>query len=421
MKTSSRILMTLVGLGVACAAAAEEQLELAEQQQPSRWRISAGARLAPGVKTKASISSRAVIDAAGRLRGEASTSTRRSSTSSLSESSESQSMPSSGRLEFAGGFIDLNDESDDPNETYAWHFDSSAAFDNATGTLSVPSASSTTTSRKDSTKRSEQIQPDATSSGRDDLWGGDFEIGYDFLQGERYSLGLAVGATLYRCEDAIRQKSPIGTSTTTSTSVGTTDTTTEALTIKDGSLVGGLGDIQNDDGSYGSGDPTGYSNPYGGGNATLTLSDGSITRTTTVESSHDATTRTTRRTIDAVAEGEVETRELRLALQPSWRATDWLELRGSIGAAATRVRVETDTTILVNGARLSTVSGDDSDWVFSGLCGLDAVFRPVDWLEVFAGADLRLGDNTMDYSTGLVQGKVELARATYRVGVGIRF
>ena len=48
MKTTSRILMTLVSLGVARAAMAEEEPALAEQQEPSRWHISAGARLAPG-------------------------------------------------------------------------------------------------------------------------------------------------------------------------------------------------------------------------------------------------------------------------------------------------------------------------------------------------------------------------------------
>ncbi len=423
MNTATRILPTVVGVVFALAAQAAETDEprLEESAQPSRWRISAGARFAPGVKTKASISSRAVIDAAGRLRGEASTSTKRGVTSSRSESSESQSIPANEPFEFEGGFIDMDDESEDPNETYAWHFDSSAAFDDATGTFTFPSASSTSTSHNNSTKRSEQILPDATSSENDDFWGGDFEIGYDFLQGKRYSLGLAVGATLYRCEDAIRQKSPIGTSTTTSTSVGTTDTTTEALTIMDSSLVGGLGDIQNEDYSYGSGDPTGYSNPYGGGNPTLTLTDGSITRRTTVESSQDATTRTTSRVIDVTAEGDVETQEIRLALQPAWKATDWLELRGSFGVAATRVSVDTDATILVNGARLTTVSGDDSDWVFAGLCGLDAVFSPCESFDLFVGADIRLGNNKFDYEAGLVRGEVELARCTFRAGVAISF
>ena len=41
---------------------------------------------------------------------------------------------------------------------------------------------------------------------------------------------------------------------------------------------------------------------------------------------------------------------LRLALQPAWRAADWLELRGSFGAVATRVDVDVDAAIFVNGA-----------------------------------------------------------------------
>ena len=421
MKITSRILMTLVSLGVAHAAMAEEEPALAEQQEPGRWHFSAGARLAPGVKTKAAISSRAAIDAAGRLGGGASTSTKRSATTSRSESSESQSIPANEPLEFAGGFIDMNDDTVDPNETYAWHFDSSASFDDATGTFTVPLSSSATASRTSSTRRSEEILPDAASSGRDDLWGGDVEIGYDFYQGERCSLGLALGATFYRCENAIRQKSAAGSATTTSTSVGTTDNTAEALVIQDDNLVGTLGDLQNEDLSYGAGDPTGYSNPYGGGNPTLTFSDGSVTRTKSVESSQDATTRTMRRTIDVTAEGDVETQEIRLALQPAWKATDWLELRGALGAVATRVSVDADATILVSGARSTAISGDDSDWVFAGLCGLDAVVSPLDWLSLFVGADLRLGDNRMDYEAGLVKGEVELARATYRAGVCVRF
>ena len=113
--------------------------------------------------------------------------------------------------------------------------------------------------------------------------------------------------------------------------------------------------------------------------------------------------------------------ELRLALQPSWRATDWLELRGSLGAVATRVAVDVDATIFVNGARSATVSGSDDDWVFAGLCGLDAVFRPVEWLGISLGGDVRFGDTGMDYSAGLVRGTVELARFTVRAGVEIRF
>ena len=479
MKTSSRILMTLVGLGVACAAAAEEQPELAEQQQPSRWHISAGARLAPGVKTKASISSRAVADVAGRLRGAnaskgggslpsgSSSSTERSSTTSSDSSTENVPITSTTRLEFENGFIDMNDASYDESETFYWHFDSADVFDEATGGITIPGATAATTSRETSTSRreesevstssfrssfSEQFSPDLTSSHEADIWGGDVEIGYDLWRGERFSLGLGLGATFYRGEDAIRAAGRCYAAssttvretatghfiTTTETTVETTETKTRTTVFTDGNFAypGALDDIRNDDGSIGAGDPTGYDNPYGGGNPSLTLSDGSVTETTADETRKDTTVTTTRtfvqtgsrssrstsrRTIDVTAEGDVETQELRLALQPAWKAADWLELRGALGAVATRVGVDADATILVNGARFTTVSGDDHDWVFAGLCGLDAFLSPLDWLSLFVGADLRIGDTRMDYEAGLVKGKVELARATYRAGVAVRF
>jgi hypothetical protein len=88
---------------------------------------------------------------------------------------------------------------------------------------------------------------------------------------------------------------------------------------------------------------------------------------------------------------------------------------------ATRVSVDADATILVNGARFATVSGDDEDWVFSGFCGIDAVFRPTGGLELVLGGDIRLGDREMDYEAGLVRGTVELSRYTLRAAVGVEF
>ena len=165
----------------------------------------------------------------------------------------------------------------------------------------------------------------------------------------------------------------------------------------------------------------GSSNPYGGNNPSLTLGDGAITRTTSTISRTDTTTRRQSRTIDVYAEGDVETQEIRLTLQPSWEATDWLTLRGTVGGVATRVSVDADATILVNGTRLSTVSGDDDGWVVTGLCGVDAVVSPLDWLSIFVGADLRLGNNKMDYSAGIVDGTIELAKYTFRAGFEIAF
>ena len=56
MNKAPRILPAVAGVMLALAARAAETEEprLEESAQPSRWRISAGARFAPGVKTKAS-------------------------------------------------------------------------------------------------------------------------------------------------------------------------------------------------------------------------------------------------------------------------------------------------------------------------------------------------------------------------------
>lgn len=463
-------------------AAVAEEPELSEQPTPSRWHISAGARFAPGVKTKAAISPKATIDAAGRLGGAkrsqkgaelphgTSYSTERSSATTRDVSSEAVPVTPTSRFGFDpdpdSNFIDMNDTSSDPNETYYWHFDSADTFNEARGSVTGSETTTVRTTDRSSTRSegaevssasssssfSETIAWDAISSRDDDVWGGDMEVGYDIWRGERFSLGLGIGATLYRSEDAIRaagrcysaasstrSESAFGRYVTTAdTTVETTEVTTEKTTITDPGFAydGALDDIRNDDGSIGGGTPDGLTNPYGGPNPLLTISGGSIEKTTTVETRRDTTVETTRtfeatgsrsgssssrRTINAVATGDVEMEEIRLALRPSWKATDWLELRGSFGVAATRVSVDADTTIFVNGSRFGTVSGDDSEWVFAGLCGLDAVLKPLEWLEVSVGADVRFGGTEADYDAGIVRGAVELARCTFRAGIGISF
>ena len=433
MSTATRILPVIAGVVFAFAAQAAETEEprLEEAAQPSRWRISAGARFAPGVKIKASVSSRAVLDAAGRLRGVqgASTSTGRRSSTSSDETSENVPVTPTSRFEFDGGFIDMDDTTQSEEETWYWHFDSADIFDEASGRFVILSSTgegagnrgnSTSSSRSSS---SEQVMADKTSSHEADLWGGDIEIGCDLWQDGRLSLGLGLGATFYRGEDAIRVAGRCGRATSATTSASTSQSSTETTVITDPNFAyaGALDDIKNDDGSIGAGVSDGSINPYGGINPTLTLGDGAITRTTSISTHTDTTTRRQTRTIDVDAEGDVETQEIRLALQPAWEATDWLTLRGTVGGVATRVSVDADATILVNGTRFSTVSGDDSEWVFAGLCGIDAVVSPLDWLSIFVGADLRIGNNRMDYDAGIVKGGVELARHTFRAGITVVF
>ena len=451
---------------------------LEESAAPSRWRLSIGARLAPGLKVDSRISSEAVADAVGRLRplgsshsastpknGVASTTTENAESSSDS-STETMSVSSDERLDFSNGFIDMNDTTTGPNETWNWHFDDASVFDESTGAITVretSSQSSTSTSSSGGSSRvatfssqrasfSETVNPDVVSSRESDAWGGDIEVGYDFYVGGRFSLGVGLGATLYRSEDAVRAagrcysaSSELRRETVSGRYVETKDVTTVATkdtsvttVVTDDNLAfdGALADMQNDDGSIGAGTYDGQSNPYGGNPPILTIGDGSYTRTTDT-STRTETTTTTRtrfskegvsssstrrtRTIDVKSCGDVEMRELRLALQPAWKATDWLELRGSLGAAATRVSVDVDTTIFVDGKTWGAMSGDDEDWIVTGLCGIDAVVSPLDWLSLFVGADLRIGNNRMDYSAGIVDGTIELAKYSFHVGLGIAF
>ena len=426
-----------MALAVVCAFAARAEepgaTELERTAQPSRWRISAGARFAPGVKTRAGISSRAVMDAAGRISAAAlprgTTTTTRDSRTTTSESSETLSVTPTGRFEFDGGFIDMDDTTADPNETWYWHFDDASVFDESRGTVTVTergadgSSGGTASSASVRGSASEAILPDMSSSREDDLWGGDFEVGYDFYVGDRLSIGIGIGATFYQGEDSARVAGSSGRATSSSTSIKTSTSATETMVFSDPSLsyAGALDDVRNDDGSIGAGTRDGHTNPYGGNNPILTLGDGAVTRTTSTATRMDATTTRVRRTIDVTADGDVEMQEIRLVLQPAWRAADWLELRGSLGAVATRVDVDADATVFVNGARSAVVSGDDADWLFAGLCGLDAVVCPYGRLELALGGDIRLGDNDMAYSAGLVRGTVELARYTFRAGLGFRF
>lgn len=419
-----------LAFSLVAGAADEPEAELAEAKEPSCWRVSVGARFAPKVRTKADISSKAVIDAFGR--GMGAVSVRRGSTSSLRESSESVPVTPSSRYDFGNGFIDMNDTTIDPSETWYWHFDSASAFDEANGAITISEASSSATSRETfGPSHSEEVASDAAEAHDSDTWGGDVEVGYDFWRGGRFSFGIGLGATLYRSDDAIRVFGRSGRTISSSTSVKTSESSTETTVFTDPNLAyaGALDDIRNDDGSIGAGTPDGHTNPYtvpygglyGGPNPVLTVGNGAVTRTTSTRTLRDATTTRTLRAINAVAEGDVEMEELRLALQPLWKATDWLDLRGSFGVAAARVCVDADATILVNGTRVARVSGDDSDWVFYGLCGLDIVFKPVSRMEVFVGGDMRFGGTDMDYSAGLVSGKVELPCHTFRAGIGIRF
>ena len=193
--------------------------------------------------------------------------------------------------------------------------------------------------------------------------------------------------------------------------------------LTDPYYAGAADELRNADGSCGAGTFDGHSNPYGGGNPVLSVSgiDSEKATDTATRTTTRTTTATSSLAVDLASEGTVSTWEMRLALQPSYRVTDWCEVRGTFGAVMTHVDVDVDSTVFVNRRMYRQVSSSDDGYVFAGLCGLDAVFSPCEWLDILVGADLRIGPNKWDFDTGLARGTAELPRATYRAGVGVRF
>lgn len=405
----------------------------------SRWRLSVGARFAPGVKARAATSRHAYSTLSGKMSfaGLEAKSTRSSTSakSSLSSVTENGTLaPEDGRYTFDAGFIDMNDAAGIDGETWNWHLDDSVSFDESTGTFTIPmgtSAPSSSDSRRSATSHaSESYDASGTSDClNDDLWGIDAEIGYDFHRSGRWTFGAGLGFAFYRDADSFRVAGRCRDTslarTLTQTAVDSASVITEKAMLTDSYYAGegATADLLNDDGSYGAGTFDGYANPYGGNNPVLSVSGISTEKTT--DTATLTTTRTTATrssmTVDLISEGSVSTWETRLALQPAFRVADWLELRGTLGAVMTYVDIDVDSDVFVNGTVCRRLSTCDSGYVFAGLCGLDALFSPFNGFDVFVGADIRLGSNSMDFDTGLARGTVELARATYRAGIAVQF
>lgn len=421
------------------AAVAGQAPAPAEMQNSadSPWRFSVGTRFAPGVKTRAGTSRSAFSTLSGRMSFSGLESTSVRSRNSVKDSSSSTKetgslAPVDGRYEFDAGFIDMNDSAGIEGETWYWHLDDTVSFDEATGTFRIPlgtSSDSDSTSLKGAgTRASESFDPTGTSDVREeDLWGFDAAIGYDFVRSARWTLGLGLGFSVYEDADAFRVANRFRKTKRSETVVSQTKDSSlsisETAFVTDSSHIGAKADLLNDDGSYGAGTYDGYDNPYGGYNPVLSVSG------VTTEKTIDAQTRTTTRSIvtestlavDLDSKGTVSTWEARLAVQPAYRVSDNLELRGTFGAVMTHVDVDVDSAVFVNGTGRGGLSTGDDGYVFAGLLGLDVVWTPKDWFDLFLGADLRLGPNDWDFDTGLVQGSVELSRATYRAGASIRF
>ena len=359
----------------AAAVLAEEAENVASTETPvpteerqdagdSRWHFSIGARFAPGVKTRASMSRKAFSTLSRKMSFAGLESRETRSSTSVEESSSSLTergtvSAQDGRYEFDAGFIDMNDSAGVAGETWNWHLDSTATFDETTGTFTIPMGSSSSASsdpKRSSGSRSAESSDVSPEGDRvdDGLWGVDAEIGYDFHRSGRWALGAGLGVSFYedadafrlagRCHEARRSK------TSAEVSVDTSSEISENAFLTDPYYAGAADELRNADGSYGAGTFDGHSNPYGGGNPVLSVSgiDSEKTTDTATRTTIRTTTATSSLAVDLASEGTVSTWEMRLALQPSYRVTDWCEVRGTFGAVMTHVDVDVDSTVFVN-------------------------------------------------------------------------
>lgn len=457
----------------AVSAASAVPLDVKGAESPSRWRISAGARFAPGVKARATTSRRAggVLSGIVTMSPKAGRTTMSVTekrtvvtvapviTTSDTTKTETLPAPESGRYEFSdGSFVDLHDDAGIEGETWNWNFTDVSLFDEGSGTFTEieveagPSdtdhsdGGDTAVSSRTSVGGSEsRATEDVAGALDEDLWGVDVSVGYDFYVEGRWSLGLGLGASFYedadsfatraRCYRGSSTKTETRTTTTasesTDTAVSSTLTTETKVCDPDYAYEGATLDLMNDDGTMGAGTSDGYDNPHGGYNPVISTKriSSELTTDTHTESVYSKTVETLTRTVvtkssmtvDLESEGSVSTWEARLALQPAYQAADWLEIRGTFGVVMTHVDVDVDSTVFVNGTAYRRLESSDDGYVFAGLCGLDVSVSPCEGLSVFGGVDIRIGSNKFDFDTGLASGVVDLATMTCRAGIKFEF
>jgi len=312
MNTNIRKTMAAVLAATTASALAEAGIYELEpvDRDAGAWRISAGLRATPGVKTRATVDGAAAVSAAGRVKpaslGGVSAKSGTSISRSTSETTTDGGSTSTGttkdeakaasgykadasRYDFDDGYIDLEDAAGVPGETTNWHFDSADAFDAGalavsgtkayeSTTVSKSMTAKTTTETKTETKAAdgaarvsfrESFGPDPAASTDKDAAGFDMQVGRLVWEDEDFGVELNAGWTIYDDIDCFKaggrvytghasaSRGSVETTTTRTTKTDTTETTT--TTTESGAIATVivqpeftvLDDIQNPDGSIG--------------------------------------------------------------------------------------------------------------------------------------------------------------------------
>ena len=465
-------------LAAMAAEPAAPAVELEPVDHDPAWRVSAGFRAAPGIKTSAAVDARAAAAAAGgTLRGfpgvgsssGASTSVKtevlESSSTGLTEAdARKEAGWSEGRKrwDFDNGYVDLDDGANREGETQNWHFDSADDFVDGAVRARTP-YSGTTTTRTRTTKTEtfgassvslhEEWGEGLRGSSDETACGVELRLDRTVWENADFGLDAGVGYAWYGDVDAFsvrgRAYSAVATErrTASGSRVTTTDTTTK--TDESGTVVTSLSqpeftdpaDYANDDGSMGGGVadvydpqlPAGYRMPV------LTVTQDrfstSVERGPTASESSSSTSvsasgaagagrsssRTTRRAVDVRSEGTLSLQELRVGVRPFWKAAPRLALRGDVGLLAVYSELETDTRLTVDGVQTAAIRKDDDDWTLGGYAGAALDFAATDSLTFTLGAEARFPHKKLRFDDGVVSGSVELAEWSAFVSVGWRF
>ena len=455
MKTLPLLLLPLAAMAAEPAAPA---VRLEPVDHDPAWRLSAGFRAAPGIKTSAAVDARAAAAAAGavlRPSGGSSSGKGEVLGSSFEGTTEADALKDAGWSEgrtywkFDNGYIDLDDGANRDGETQNWHFDSADAFvDGAVQARTSYSGTTTTRTRRTAgTSVHEEWGENLRGSSDETAYGVELRLDRTVWENADFGVDVGVGYAWYDDVDAFSVRGRAYTATAKSVSGGETVTTTEEsgtvvtsfaqpeftdpadYVNADGSIGGAVEDVN--DVGFGRTDPmpvltvtqNNFStsverNPTETSSASTTATSGSgaVGGTTSKTSS-----RTVRRTVDVRSEGTLSLQELRLGVRPFWKAAPWLAVRADAGILATYSELETTTRLSVDGVPAATIRRDDDDWTLGGYAGLSLAAAATDRLEISLGAEARFPHKSLRFDDGVVSGRVGLAEWSAFASVGWRF
>lgn len=463
MKRIATVVLATIAFGLF----AEEAAPLEKKKDSgTKWRVSAGYRVAPKVKTSARVNGSAILSgvapAALERTPKASSSTTTKVTdlgatvtgTGADEVAASSGYTGASRYEFENGYIDMDDGAGIAGETQNWHFEDASAYDSTDKVIfGERSYSQTTVSRS----RSETISisetggassldttmAELTDSTSEAAQGFELRIGRTIYEKGSFGVDIDIGYTYFDEIDCFSIGGALSsatssrtrtTKTTTSETTVTKDESGKVYTVISQPEFTDLADIQNSDGTIGGAYHINGSLTQGYQIPVLTVTedrfsvviakDQSATSTMTskpTETVSSSVISKGNKAIDVKSEGTLSLQELRFGVQPYWRATEWFKVSLDAGVIATYSELDVSTAVNVGGMRYATYDESEDDWTISGFVGLGLTFTITEYIDIIAGGEVRVPSQDIDFDCGYASGSIEMPKWSGMVGVAIRF